>query len=78
MLKDVILKSVATVQVCADVRELASKVTVSEEPGTDAPLAPPEVADQFTVVIPSHIPVPPTQNLAAILDSGHTSPFTCG
>ena len=46
--------------------ERVSKVTVSEEVGTEAPPAPPEVADQFVVVEASQFPVPPTQNLLAI------------
>ena len=50
--------------------ELALNVAVSEEPGTDAPAVPPEVADQFWVSI--QFPVPPvvpvvTQNLLAML-----------
>lgn len=45
---------------------LASKVTSSAEVGTAAPPAPPEDVDQFVVVTASQLPVPPTQNLAAI------------
>lgn len=46
--------------------EAVLMVTSSAAPGTDAPPAPPEVADQLAVVVESHVPVPPTQNLAAI------------
>jgi hypothetical protein len=41
--------------------EDASKVTVSEAPGTEEPPAPPVVADQCVVALLSHVPVPPTQ-----------------
>jgi len=45
--------------------EFASNVAVSAEPGTDAPEAPPVVADQLVVLF--QLPVPPvTQNLAAM------------
>jgi hypothetical protein len=54
----------AVVQV--PVPELVSKVTVSAATGADAPEAPPEVAAQFAVELAFHVPVPPTQNLAAI------------
>ncbi|ANW00699.1 hypothetical protein LMTR13_11475 [Bradyrhizobium icense] len=43
-----------------------SNVTVSAEDGTLAPLAPPEVADQFAVLESFHVPVPPTQNREAM------------
>jgi len=46
--------------------EEALKVAVSAEPGTDAPEAPPVVADQLEVSF--QLPVPPvTQNRAAML-----------
>ena len=46
--------------------EEALNVAVSAEPGTDAPEAPPEVADQLEVSF--QLPVPPvTQNRAAML-----------
>ena len=46
--------------------EFAFSVAVSAEPGTDAPEAPPEVADQLVVLF--QLPVPPvTQNRAAML-----------
>ena len=46
--------------------EDASSAAVSAEPGTDAPEAPPEVADQLVVLF--QLPVPPvTQNRAAML-----------
>lgn len=46
--------------------ELASSAAVSAEPGTEAPDAPPVVADQLEVSF--QLPVPPvTQNRAAML-----------
>lgn len=48
-----------------------SKVTVSAEPGTDWPPAPPEVAAQCVVSEASQVPVPPTQNRAAIRSVGY-------
>jgi hypothetical protein len=44
--------------------ELESKVTSSEEVGTAAPELPPEVVDQWAVLL--QLPVPEIQNLAAI------------
>jgi len=41
--------------------ELASKKTLSAEVGTDAPPAPPEVADHLVPAVPSQFAVPPTQ-----------------
>ena len=41
--------------------ELASNKQSSEAVGTDAPEAPPVVADQFAVVDASQVAVPPTQ-----------------
>ena len=32
-------------------------------PGTEAPDAPPEVSDQFVVLVVFHVPLPPTQYL---------------
>lgn len=43
-----------------------SKVTVSDEPGTDCPPAPPDDDAQCVVSLLSQVPVPPTQNLAEI------------
>jgi hypothetical protein len=43
------------------------KNTLSAEVGADAPGAPPDVADQLAVELASHVPVPPTQNLSAIV-----------
>lgn len=43
------------------------KVTSSPVVGAEAPLAPPDVADQFVVEDKSQVPVPPTQNLDAIV-----------
>jgi len=62
--KEVILKSVATVIV--PVPLLASIVTVSLAPGTDAPPEPPEDVLQFVVVELSHVPPFPTQKRDAI------------
>lgn len=42
-----------------------SNVTESAEPGTVWPPSPPDVADQFTILEPSHVPVPKTQNRLA-------------
>jgi hypothetical protein len=47
--------------------EEPSKVTVSLLPGTEAPLAPPLVADQCVVSAAFHVPVPPTQKREAIV-----------
>jgi hypothetical protein len=41
--------------------ELESKNTSSADVGTLAPPVPPELADQFVVVVVSQLPVPPTQ-----------------
>jgi hypothetical protein len=46
---------------------LASIITSSESVGTEAPLAPPDVADQLVVEEASHVPFPPTQYLEAII-----------
>ena len=65
VVNDWIVKSVFTVIVPAP--ELPSIVTVSPEPGTDAPPDPaPDVAAQCVVSEASHVPVPRTQNLLAI------------
>ena len=50
---------IVTVYAVAFDREL--KKTLSAVVGADAPPAPPEEADQFVVVVASHVPVPPTQ-----------------
>ena len=63
----VVLNATAVeLMVTVPVPESASKVAVSTLVGADAPLAPPEVADQFAVDVLSQVPEPPTQNLAAI------------
>ena len=41
-------------------------ITSSAAVGTDAPPAPPEVSDQFVVVVASQLPLPPRQYLVAI------------
>jgi hypothetical protein len=46
--------------------EFASKNTVSDAPGTLAPPAPPDVVDQFVVLVEFQVPLPPRQYLAAI------------
>jgi hypothetical protein len=48
------------------VPEEALKNTLSEAVGTAAPPAPPEVKDQFVVVVVSQVPAPPTQYLSVI------------
>ena len=58
---------VALEQVTAiPVPELTSKTTSSPLVGTDCPPAPPDVSDQFVVVVASHVPDPPTQYLMAM------------
>ena len=53
--------------------ELALKAAVSALPGTDAPLAPPELADQLVVLL--QFPVPPeTQKRAAIRSPHQVQP----
>lgn len=52
---------IVTVYAALAVEDELSKITESAEVGTDAPPAPPEVADQLVVVVASHVPVPPTQ-----------------
>jgi hypothetical protein len=47
--------------------ELALKNTLSADVGAEAPPAPPDVADQFAVLVLSQVPVPPTQYLSAML-----------
>jgi hypothetical protein len=46
--------------------DAASTITSSANVGTEAPLAPPEVADQFVVPVSLQVPEPPTQYLFAI------------
>lgn len=57
-----VVASVVTVPV----PESELKVTVSAVVGTEAPPAPPVVADQFVVLLELHVPVPPTQKRVAI------------
>lgn len=61
-----ILKHTAEAIVTVPTPELVSKNTASADVGADAPLTPPDVVDQLVVVVVSHVPVPPTQNLLAI------------
>lgn len=56
----------ATDVVTVGVPDRESIVTSSALVGTDAPPAPPDVADQLVVVAASHVPDPPTQYLAAM------------
>jgi hypothetical protein len=56
----------APVSVTVPVPERASNITSSAIVGTDAPPAPPEVADQFVVDVVVQEPVPPRQYLSAI------------
>lgn len=58
---------VLAVIVAVPVPEFPSKNTASVDVGAEAPEEPPEVADQFAVLTPSQVPVPPTQYLFAIL-----------
>ena len=51
----------APIQVIVPVPELLSINTSSLAVGTDAPLEPPDVADQCVVVVASQVPEPPTQ-----------------
>jgi hypothetical protein len=53
-------------RVTVPVPEFASKAAMSAAPGAEAPGAPPVVADQLAVLVVSHVPEPPTQNLFAI------------
>jgi hypothetical protein len=56
----------APVNVTVPVPERLSNITSSAIVGTDAPPAPPEVADQFVVDVVFQVPVPPRQYLSAI------------
>ena len=47
--------------------EFASKNTSSNSVGTDAPPAPPDVADHFVPAVLSYVSVPPTQYLLAMI-----------
>jgi hypothetical protein len=47
----------------------ALRKTSSAFVGTDAPPAPPDVADQWVVVVVSQVPVPPTQKREAMAGS---------
>ena len=53
--------AIVTVNAVANTFEFASKNTLSAAVGTDAPPAPPDVADQLVVLVESHVPVPRTQ-----------------
>jgi hypothetical protein len=55
------LLAIVTVKSLVPTFEFTSKNTLSDPVGTDAPVAPPEDADQLAVLVPSHVPVPPTQ-----------------
>ena len=63
---DVTLTGVLTVQVPPRGADSASNVTVSPDPGTDAPPAPPVVADQCVVSDASQVPLSPTQKREAM------------
>jgi hypothetical protein len=54
-------------EITGDAPLLASIITSSEAVGTEAPPAPPDVADQLVVEEASHVPFPPTQYLEAII-----------
>ena len=49
------------VNVTTPVPELASNCGVSADVGTEAPPAPPDVADQLAVFVLLQVPAPPTQ-----------------
>jgi hypothetical protein len=53
--------AIVTVNAPVPTFELALKNTLSDAVGTDAPLAPPDDADQLAVLVLSQVPVPPTQ-----------------
>jgi hypothetical protein len=53
--------AIVTVNAVANTFELASKNTLSDAVGTDAPPAPPDEADQLTVLVLSQVPVPRIQ-----------------
>jgi hypothetical protein len=56
----------APVRVIVGEPEAALMITLSAAVGTDAPAAPPDVADQFVVDEVFQVPVPPRQYLSAI------------
>jgi len=60
------LQTNAPVNVIVGEPELPLTKTSSAAVGTDAPLEPPEVADQFVVDDVFQVPLPPTQYLEAI------------
>jgi hypothetical protein len=68
-LMEIRLAVIVTVNAPVPTLEFTLKVTSSATVGTDAPPAPPEVADQFVVEVRFQFPEPPTQNLAAIIFS---------
>ena len=53
--------AIVTVNAVANTFELASKNTLSDAVGTDAPPAPPDDVDQLAVLVASHVPVPRIQ-----------------
>lgn len=59
--------AVAATVTNAAVPLFASNMAASALVGADAPAAPPDVADQLAVEVSSHVPVPPTQNLLAMI-----------
>jgi hypothetical protein len=58
--------AMVTVNASVPTFELASKNTLSAAVGTDAPPVPPDVVDQFVVLVESQVPVPRIQYLSAI------------
>jgi hypothetical protein len=58
--------AIVTVNAVANTFEFASKNTLSDAVGTDAPPTPPDDADQLVVLVESQVPVPRTQYLSAI------------
>lgn len=65
LVKVTVLATAPVPVVQVPVPELASKITASEAVGAVANGAPPEVADQLSIEVASHVPEPPTQYLVA-------------
>ena len=63
--------------VAVPVPELKSNKTASAVPGTLAPPAPPLVALQLVVVVPSQVPVPPSTAPLLGVVSQYVNPVTC-
>jgi hypothetical protein len=55
------VSAIVTVNAPVPTFELTLKKTLSAAVGTEAPLPPPDDADQLVVLVLFHVPVPPTQ-----------------